>query len=42
MKGAKIDAIVLAMRNGTTKFKPEVWVTAYPIPHSEQLLTLTP
>ncbi|NQV31484.1 MAG: hypothetical protein HQ515_02265 [Phycisphaeraceae bacterium] len=41
MKGAKIDAVVLGMRNGSDKFKPEVWITAYPAPFSEQLLTLT-
>jgi len=29
------------MRNGLDKFKPEVWITAYPIPYSEQWLTLT-
>jgi hypothetical protein len=41
MKGAKIDAVVLGMKNGTDNFKPEVWITAYPAPYSEQLLTLT-
>jgi len=41
MKGAKIDAVVLGLRNGLDKFKPEVWITAYPIPYSEQWLTLT-
>ncbi|MBT8045358.1 MAG: hypothetical protein KJO79_10445, partial [Verrucomicrobiae bacterium] len=41
MKGAQIDAVVLGMRNGTSQFKPEVWVTAYPIPLHEQELILT-
>ena len=41
MKGAKIDAVVLGMPNGVDKFKPEVWITAYPAPFSQQLLTLT-
>jgi hypothetical protein len=41
MKGAKIDAVVLGMRNGSDNFKPEVWITAYPAPFNEQLLTLT-
>ena len=41
MAGAKIDAVILGMRSGTGKFKPEVWITAYPTPYSEQLLTLT-
>ena len=41
MKGAKIDAVVLGMRNGSDNFKPVVWITAYPIPFSERLLSLT-
>jgi hypothetical protein len=41
MKGAKIDAVVLGMRNGTDKFKPEVWITPYPAPFNEKLLTLS-
>ena len=41
MKGAKIDAVVLGMRNGTANFKPEVWITAYPTPYSELMLSLT-
>ena len=41
MKGAKIDAVVLGLRNGLDKFKPEVWITAYPAPYSDRLLTLT-
>lgn len=40
MKGAKIDAVVLGMKNGLDNFKPEVWITAYPVPLSEQILTL--
>jgi hypothetical protein len=41
MKGAKIDAVVLGLKNGSDHFKPEVWITAYPAPFSERLLTLT-
>jgi len=41
MKGAQIDAVVLGMRNGSDKFKPEVWITAYPTPFSEMVLSLT-
>jgi hypothetical protein len=41
MKGAKIDAVVLGMKNGSDNFKPEVWITAYPAPLSEQILILT-
>ena len=40
MKGAKIDAVVLGMKDGSDNFKPEVWITAYPAPLSEQILTL--
>ncbi len=41
MKGANIDAVVLGMKNGSDNFKPEVWITAYPAPLIEQILTLT-
>jgi len=40
MRGAKIDAVILGLKNGLDRFKPEVWITAYPAPCSEQLLTL--
>jgi hypothetical protein len=40
MRGARIDAVVLGLKNGLDRFKPEVWITAYPAPYSEQLLTL--
>jgi hypothetical protein len=40
MKGATIDAVVLGMRNGVDTFKPEVWITAYPIPYTEKHLIL--
>jgi len=40
MKGAKIDAVVLGLKKGLDKFKPEVWITACPAPYSEQLLSL--
>jgi len=41
MKGAQIDAVILGLKNGLDRFKPEVWITAYPAPYSEQLLSLT-
>ncbi len=41
MKGAPIDAVVLGMKNGSDNFKPELWITAYPAPFSERLLSLT-
>lgn len=40
MRGARIDAVVLGLKNGLDRFKPEVWITAYPAPYSEQLLSL--
>lgn len=40
MKGAAIDAVVLGMATGNDGFEPEVWITADPVPSSEQLLTL--
>ncbi len=35
MIGARIDADVLVMKNGVSEFKPEVWITAYPIPYEK-------
>jgi len=40
MKGARIDAVVLVMKNGLAGFKPEVWITAYPIPYATKELLL--
>jgi hypothetical protein len=40
MKGAKIDAVVLGMKDVLDNFEPEVWITAYPAPMSEQILIL--
>jgi hypothetical protein len=41
MIGKKIDAVVLGMKNVVDKFRPEVWLTAYPAPLCEQILALT-
>ncbi len=41
MIGAKIEAVVLVMKDGISEFKPEVWVTAYPIPFVKKELVLT-
>ena len=41
MKGARIDAVVLGLKNGVDDFRPEVWITSYPAPFSERLLSLT-
>jgi len=40
MAGAKIDAVILVLKNGVAEFKPEVWITAYPVPNQSVLLTL--
>lgn len=40
MKGTQIDAVVLVMANGVSEFKPEVWITAYPIPYEKKELVL--
>jgi hypothetical protein len=40
MEGKKIDAIVLGLKNGITDFKPEVWITAYPVPFEKKILIL--
>ena len=40
MKGAKIDAVILVMKDGLSEFKPEVWITAYPIPYEKKELLL--
>ncbi len=33
------DAVVLGMRGGSSKLKAEVWLTTYPAPFSQQILT---
>jgi len=38
MKGAKIDVVVLVMKEGIAKFNPEVWITSYPIPYEKKEL----
>lgn len=40
MRGAKIDVVVMVMKDGLAEFKPEVWITAYPIPYEKKELTL--
>ena len=39
MKKASIDAVVLVSNYGLTDFKPEIWITAYPIPYVKKELT---
>jgi len=41
LKGAKIDAVVLGLKNGSDNSKPEIWITAYPAPYGERMVTLT-
>jgi len=41
MAGTNMDAVVLGLENGVDDFKPEVWITAYPAPFAERLLSLT-
>lgn len=38
MTGAKIDVVVLVMKNGLSEFRPEVWVTAYPVPYEKMVV----
>jgi len=38
MIGAKIDVVVLVLKDGVSEFKPEVWVTAYPVPYEKVVL----
>jgi hypothetical protein len=40
MIGKQIDAVVLGLKNGISDFKPEVWITAYPIPFEKKKLVL--
>ena len=42
MIGARIDAVVMVMKDGVAEFKPEVWLTAYPIPYEKKELVLDP
>ncbi len=40
MKGVQIEAVILVMKEGVAEFKPEVWITAYPIPYEKKELIL--
>ena len=40
MKGVQIEAVILVMKDGVAEFKPEVWITAYPIPYEKKELIL--
>ncbi len=40
MVGRKIDVVVLGMSAAMLDFKPEVWITAYPVPFESKTLVL--
>ena len=40
MKGSKIEAVVMVMKDGVAEFKPEVWITAYPAPYEKKELVI--
>lgn len=40
MKGKMIEAYVLGLQDGKLDLKPEVWVTAYPIPFESKNLII--
>ncbi len=42
MLNKKIDVVVLILKGGSNDVKPEVWVTAYPVPFQSRELVLTP
>ncbi|UCE98856.1 MAG: hypothetical protein JSV82_06620 [Planctomycetota bacterium] len=41
MLNKKIDVVVLILKGGSNNVKPEVWITAYPIPFQRKELILT-
>ena len=41
MLNKKIDVVVLILKGGSNDVKPEVWITAYPIPFQSMELILT-
>jgi hypothetical protein len=42
MLNRNIDIVVLILKGGSNSVKPELWITAYPIPFEERKLTLIP
>lgn len=36
MIGARIEAVVLVLKNGVSEFNPDVWITCYPIPYEKK------
>ncbi|MDR3061943.1 MAG: hypothetical protein LBU57_07505, partial [Dysgonamonadaceae bacterium] len=41
MKGKKIEAFVLEYGNKKTDMRPEIWISAYPAPYKEKIMTVT-
>jgi hypothetical protein len=41
MLNKRIDAVVLILKGGSNEVKPEVWITAYPVPFEARELVLT-
>lgn len=41
MIGKKCEVVVLGLDCNALDFTPDVWITAYPIPHAERVLTLS-
>lgn len=42
MAGKKIEVFVLAYQTENIQLQPEVWLSAYPIPFKQKVLTLIP
>ncbi len=40
MQGKEFEIVVLVLKDGFNEFKPEAWITAYPIPFRSRELTL--
>jgi hypothetical protein len=41
MKGKKIEAFVLEYDKNKADIKPEIWISAYPAPYKEKIMTVT-
>ncbi|MGO8677826.1 MAG: hypothetical protein ACLQVX_18380 [Limisphaerales bacterium] len=41
MAGKPMEVVVLVMKDGVNEIRPEVWVTAYPVPSASKALILT-
>ncbi|MDR1502885.1 MAG: hypothetical protein LBT43_10570 [Prevotella sp.] len=41
MKDKKIEAFVFGYDNNKVDIRPEIWISAYPVPHEEKIMTVT-